>query len=84
MNRYINKIENLVSQMENSKPKLKGKGLLVSLGASKPKLKGKGLLAPKETGMAKQEDPKNDTDLVTRVVFALRQQRKGLSNGTKA
>lgn len=51
---------------------------------SKPKPKGKGLLAPKETGMAKQEDPKNDTDLVTRVVFALRQQRKGLSNGTKA
>lgn len=68
MNRYINKIERLVTETEMAKPKPKGKGLL----------------APKENSMAKKEEPKNDTDLVARVVFALRQQRKGLSNGTKA
>lgn len=67
MNRYINKIDKLVDGMEMSKPKAKGKGLL----------------APKETTMAKKEEPRNDTDLVTRVVYALRQQRKGLNNGSK-
>lgn len=66
MNRYVNKIDRLVGEMEMSKPKSKGRGLL----------------APKENTMAKQEKPKNDTELVTRIVLALRQQRKGLVNGT--
>jgi len=64
MNRYIKKVEALVAERE----------------LSKPKPKGKGLLAPKLAADKGKEESPNDIELVTNIVYALRQQRKQLNN----
>lgn len=64
MNRYVKKIESLVAERE----------------LNKPKPKGKGLLAPKSMADKGKEESPNDVELVTNIVYALRQQRKQLKN----
>lgn len=62
---YMIKIEKMIASMDD-KP---------SKGA-----KGKGLLTPSKP-LSSEEKPKTELDVIANMVYSIRQERKGMSNG---